>query len=133
MAKILIIEDDSMMARVYEKAFRFDQHEVELAGNGVQGLEKINENKPDLILLDLMMPKMDGLEFLDKIKANPKTKNIPVVVLTNLADEDAAQQALSRGAVKFIVKSEQTPQKAVKIIDEILAGYTRNEIPKTKE
>jgi len=77
-----------------------------------------------------MMPKMNGLEVLGKMKADPEIKKIPVVVLTNLAGQQDAEKALSMGAVRYIVKSEYEPKQVADIVKEILAGYTRGEIPK---
>jgi Response regulator containing a CheY-like receiver domain and an HD-GYP domain len=79
--------------------------------------------------LDIMMPEMNGLEVLDKLKADPDTKKIPVVVLTNLAGSQDSEAALLKGAVKYIVKSEYEPKSIANMIKEILAGYTRNEVP----
>ena len=129
MAKILIVEDDSLMLRLYQKAFGFENYEVETASNGEEGIEKAREIKPTLMLLDVMMPKMDGLTVLDKLKSDPETKSIPVIVLTNLAGTQDAETALAKGAVKYIVKSEHDPREVVGIVKEVLAGYTRDEVP----
>lgn len=129
MAKILIVEDDPLIVRLYEKAFTFEKYEVETALNGQEGLAKVKSGKPTLILLDIMMPKMNGLEVLENLKKDPKTKSIPVVILTNLADQHDAEVALSKGAVKYIVKSEHEPKEVVDIVKGVLAGYTRHEVP----
>lgn len=131
MAKILIVEDDPLMARLYEKVFKFEGYEVDVALNGREGLDKVRANRPTVMVLDIMMPEMNGLEVLDKLKADPDTKTIPVVVLTNLAGGQDAEAALTKGAVKYIVKSEYEPKQIANMIKEILAGYTRNEIPNT--
>ncbi len=129
MAKILIIEDDPLMQRMYQKAFAFDGYTVLVAGDGVEGLEKVRNEKPTIILLDVMMPKMNGLDTLAKIKNDPDLKGIPVIMLTNLAGSADAEKALSMGAVKYIVKSEQEPKQVVAMVKEILAGYTRDAVP----
>lgn len=129
MAKILIVEDDPLMSRMYQKIFSFDKYEVEMAADGEEGLEKARVTKPTLILLDIMMPKMNGLQVLDKLKADPELKKIPVVMLTNLAGQQDAETALSKGAVKYIIKSEFEPKQVSEMVKEILAGYTRNEVP----
>jgi CheY-like chemotaxis protein len=129
MAKILIVEDDPLMSRMYQKIFTFEKYEVEMAGDGQEGIDKARETKPTLILLDVMMPRMNGLEALEKLKADPETKAIPVVMLTNLAGQQDAEAALSKGAVKYIVKSEYEPKQVTDMVKEILAGYTRNEVP----
>jgi len=130
MTKILIVEDDPLMSRMYQKIFKFEGYEVDFAGNGEEGLDKIRTGKPTLILLDIMMPKMNGLEVLDKVKQDPETKEIPVVMLTNLAGTQDAEAALTKGAVKYIIKSEYEPKQVVNMVKEILAGYTRDAVPK---
>ena len=129
MAKVLIVEDDSLMLRLYQKAFGFEQYEVEVADNGEDGLLKAKQVMPTIVLLDIMMPKMNGLQVLERLKADPMTKNLPVVVLTNLAGSQDAEEALKRGAVRYIVKSEHDPKQVVDIVKEIVAGYTRNQVP----
>jgi CheY-like chemotaxis protein len=131
MAKILITEDDPLMLRMYQKIFTLEQYEVEIATNGEEALEKVRAaaEKPSLILLDIMMPKMNGLEALDKLKANPDTQKIPVVMLTNLAGQQDAEEALLKGAVKYIIKSEYEPKQVVDMVKEVLAGYTRDAVP----
>jgi CheY-like chemotaxis protein len=129
MAKILIVEDDPLMLRMYQKIFTFEKYEVEIAENGEVGLEKVRSVHPDLILLDIMMPKLNGLQVLDKLKADPDTKAIPVVMLTNLASEKDAENSLLKGAVKYIVKSQFEPKQITEMVKEILAGYTHDQVP----
>lgn len=132
MAKILIVEDDSLMVRMYQKVFSIEGHQVEVASDGEEALEKIRSGKPTIILLDIMMPKLNGLQVLEKLKADPATGNIPVIILTNLAGEQDAQKALELGAVRYIVKSKHDPKGVSDIVNEILSGYTREEVPETK-
>jgi len=131
MAKILIIEDDPLMSRMYQKIFSLEGYEVEIAIDGLVGLEKTRSSKPTLILLDIMMPKINGLQVLEKLKLDPETKSIPVVILTNLAGSRDAENAMLKGAVKYIVKSEYEPKQIVQMVKEILSGYTRDQVPAT--
>jgi len=131
MAKVLIVEDDPLMSRMYQKIFTFEGYEVDLAYNGEEALEKVRSGKPTVVLLDIMMPKMNGMQVLEKLKADPETKNIPVIMLTNLAGQQDAETAIAKGAVKYIIKSEYDPKQVSNMVKEILAGYTRNELPKT--
>ena len=126
---LLIVEDDPLMSRMYQKIFTFEKYEVDTAANGEEGLEKARKIKPTVILLDIMMPKMNGLEALDRLKADVNLKTIPVIMLTNLAGQQDAETALAKGAVKYIIKSEQEPKEVANMVKEILAGYTRNEVP----
>src|SRR3972149_4460905 len=129
MAKILIVEDDPLMSRMYQKIFTFEGYEVAMAGNGEEGLEAAKKGKPNLVLLDVMMPKMNGLEVLEKLKIDPETKGIPVIMLTNLVYQKDAETALAKGAVKYIIKSEHEPKEIADMVKQILAGYTRDQIP----
>lgn len=130
MAKtLLIIEDDPLMLRLYEKIFKFEKYEVHTAVNGEEGLEKARQLKPTLIILDIMMPKMNGLQVLDKLKADTDTKKIPVVVLTNLAGEKDAETALLKGAVKYIVKSDYEPKQVANMVKEIISAHSRDDVP----
>lgn len=129
MAKILIVEDDPLISRMYQKIFSFEKYDVEMAADGEEGWEKAKTIKPTIILLDIMMPKMNGLQVLDKLKLDPDLKSIPVVMLTNLAGVQDAETALAKGAVKYIVKSEHEPQEITNMVKEIMTAYTRNDIP----
>jgi CheY-like chemotaxis protein len=132
MAKILIIEDDELIRRMYQQIFSFRGHEVTVAANGEEGIEQARTQKPTLILLDIMMPKLNGLDMLKQIKAMPELAKIPVIVLTNLMGAADAEAALSAGAVKYIIKSDYVPKEVEEVVEGILAGYTRNDIPEVK-
>lgn len=129
MAKVLIIEDDPLMSRMYQKIFSFENYEVDIANDGEEGIAKAGTFKPTVILLDVMMPKMNGLQVLERLKADESTKAIPVVMLTNLAGQQDAETALSKGAVRYIIKSEHDPKEVADMVKQIIAGYTRNDIP----
>lgn len=129
MVKILLTEDDALMARMYQKIFVFEGFEVEIAANGQECLDKVRTNIPTIILLDVMMPVMNGLDTLEKLKADPATKAIPVIMLTNLAGQQDAEAALAKGAVKYIIKSEHEPKQIADMVKEIVSGYTRNQVP----
>jgi CheY-like chemotaxis protein len=119
--KVLLVEDDPLIYRLYEKLFKLEGFELELAENGQLGLDKLETFHPDIILLDVMMPTMNGLEMLSKLKTEPSTQNIPVIVLTNVSDVSIANQALQRGAALCIVKSESEPDDVVAAVKGVLA------------
>jgi two-component system alkaline phosphatase synthesis response regulator PhoP len=120
MSKVLIIEDDSLIAKVYATRLEKDGHQVFLAGDGQAGLDLAKKQLPQVILLDLMMPKMSGLEVLAALKKDPKTKGIVVLVYSNLSREKEVAQAKSLGAAAFITKAETTPQQVVTKIESYL-------------
>lgn len=123
MAKILLIEDDPLVVRMYQKVMSFEGFSIESAANGREGLKKAKEYKPDLIFLDIMMPKMNGIEVLEHLKADPELKHIPVIILTNLSGTHDAENALSKGAVFYMVKSEYKPKDVAAKAKEYLLKY----------
>ena len=130
MAKILIVDDDRLMVKMYQGKFEDDGYEVVTANDGEQGLAKALELKPDLILLDVMMPKMNGFEMLKGLKNNQQTKNTPVILLTNVGEENA-NQGLDLGAVAYLVKAHYDVKDIVKKVKEILNAYI-HELPKVE-
>lgn len=121
MTKILIVDDDSVLSKMYKSAFEYVGFETDTATNGEEGLEKVEVFKPDVILSDIMMPRVDGLEFLKKVKENKKTKGIKVFIMTNLKDDENSETAIGLGAEKVIIKNEQGPTELVNIVKESVA------------
>lgn len=129
MARILVVEDDPGMSRTYERAFRFAGHEIEIAVDGEMGLERIKKVSPELILLDIMMPRLNGMEVLAALRADTQTARIPVVMMTNITSGTlpAAQEAVAKKWARgYIVKSEMTPKEVVAVAEEILKGGDNN-------
>ncbi len=120
MIKVLLVEDDPLISRMYLKVFTFEGFEVQLAENGQLGLDKLADFQPDIILLDVMMPVMNGLQMLERLKADPATKTIPVIMLTNLADANTAEDTASGGALRYIVKSTYDPSDIAAMVKDIL-------------
>lgn len=133
MASILIIEDDPLVSRMYQAAFKFEGFKVEVAYTGREGLNALKAERPTVILLDVMMPEMSGVEVLSEIKDDPKTRAIPVIVLTNLSGTVDAEKALELGAIQFLVKSQYKPKEIVAKVKEILRAYSRDEVPEAHE
>jgi len=120
MKKILIIEDDPFLSEVYAAKFSQSGFQTEVALDGKKGMERIKADKPDLIILDIVLPKMDGFELLKKIKEDPELKEIPVVLLTNLGQKNEVEKGLSLGADEYIIKAHFTPTAIVAKVKEIL-------------
>lgn len=122
-------EDDPLMSRMYERAFRLGGHELTMAHDGEEALAALQkmEEKPTLILLDIMMPKMNGFDVLRKLKEDGALKTIPVIMLTNLAGESDAEKALGLGAVLYLVKSQYDPKQIVAKVQEIIAATTHGD------
>lgn len=112
--KILLIEDDQFTRELYEDVFTEAGFDISSAPDGEAGLIKAREGGYDLILLDVMMPKLDGLGFLKGLKAQPaKTPNGPIVLLTNLAHDPVVKEALENGAKAYLVKAELNPDELI--------------------
>jgi two-component system alkaline phosphatase synthesis response regulator PhoP len=132
MARILLVDDDPLLVRMYQKKFENDGYEVITANDGEDVFQKLSTTRPDLILLDIMMPKMNGLQVLEQIKATEAIKTIPVVMLSNVSgSESDTMQALELGAVAYLVKSNYTPKEVVQKVKEILSAYV-HEVPKVQ-
>lgn len=120
--KILLVEDDSMVVRMYQRKLEKDGFQLTLAFNGEEGLAALKKEKPDIVLLDIMMPKMNGIEMLKAAKADPITKDIPVVILTNLGDRpEDVQKCKELGAEDYWVKANTPIQEITERIKKILA------------
>lgn len=120
MGKVLIIEDDPLITKVYSTRLTSDGHQVFIAKDGKEGLELVRKEIPNVIVLDIMMPKVSGLEVLEELKKSPATAKIPVIVYTNLAREDEIKEAKRLGATEFIAKVSLTPQQVVAKIESYL-------------
>ncbi len=111
MAQILVIEDNKTLNEAYKMILEHEGHSVEVAQNGQEGLEKFKKLEPDLILLDLLMPILDGLGFLKQFRKLYPKNNIKIVVLTNLDQDKEITAALKLGAYKYIVKARTSPKQ----------------------
>lgn len=120
MAKILIIEDDPLIVKIYSTRLKADGHEVYTAENGEEGWRQAIEHNPDLIVLDVMMPRMDGFGVLEKVKAYDRLKNIPILMYSNLSNEDEMVRAKTMGATEFLVKANLSPTQMIAKIKEYL-------------
>lgn len=122
MSKILIIEDDQYISKMYQLKLSLDGFDVQLAENGRLGIEKAKNFLPDIILTDILMPEVDGFEVIRVLKEDENLKHIPILIMSNLGQEDHIQKGLKLGALGYIVKSQITPSHVVEKIKEILAG-----------
>lgn len=118
--KILLVEDDEMLHNMYTQKFKTQGYEVLSAFNGAEGVKIAGEESPDMILLDIIMPKMDGFVALKKIRKNDKTKKIPVIILTNLGQEDDIKKGKELGADDYFIKANHTPAEVVDKVKTVL-------------
>lgn len=121
MYKILIVEDEPALQSVMKDKLKKEKFEVVQAHNGFLGLEMTKQEKPDLILLDIIMPRMDGLTMLDKLKKDRDLNRIPVIILSNLSDSEAVVRARQNNVFDYLVKTDWSLEDVVKKIREKLS------------
>ena len=120
--KVAIIEDDIAISQMYRLKFETEGYEVQTADNGKVGLELIEAFSPDIVLLDLMMPEMTGDEMLIELRKKPWGKDVLVIILTNMGEEEAPVSLKSLHVHSFIVKAEMTPRQVAERVKAALAG-----------
>lgn len=120
MHKIVIVEDEEALARVLKEKFEGEEFEVELAMDGSVALAVIQKMRPDLVLLDLMLPKRDGIDVLKDIKADRDLENLPVIVLSNLDGDEDIKQAIALGVKDYFVKSQHPIKEVVEKVKDFL-------------
>jgi CheY-like chemotaxis protein len=122
MKKILIIDDDKIFSKILKDGLMqgASKHEVSVAHDGEEGLEKVKQNRPDLIVLDMMMPKIGGIEFLKKIKLFNIIPQIPVIISSQLMDVEKISESVELGVKGYIVKSDFSLDNIIKQIENIL-------------
>jgi DNA-binding response OmpR family regulator len=118
--KIAIIEDDIAIAQMYRTKFEAEGYQVETAGDGAAGLQLIADFHPDVVLLDLMMPTMDGIEMLKHLRQSSDNRHTKVIVLTNMGDQETAAKVADLSVTDFIVKADLTPKQVSSRIKELL-------------
>jgi len=117
---ILLVDDDKDLCELYKTTLTAEGFKVKIAQNGEEALSEIMKERPDLIILDIMMPKIHGIDTLDILKATPETKDIKILVLSALSDQKMIEKAKDFGAVDYIVKSEVDMGTVVDRIKEII-------------
>ena len=117
---ILLIEDDEFLAELYAAKLSIEGYKVYLANDGQKGLKMVKEKLPVLVLLDILLPKMDGFEVLEAMKSDPKTKKIPVILLTNLSQRSDVQRGLDLGADDYLIKAHFMPSEVVAKIKRLI-------------
>jgi len=110
---VLLVDDDLTLREMYEERLKVEGFKIIQATNGEEALAKAHEDKPNIILLDIMMPKVNGFDVLKQLKANPELKEIPVIVLTALIQDVDRVQGKKLGAADYIVKSETMPGEVI--------------------
>ena len=117
---VLLVEDDTFLANIYKTKFDMEGFKVSVSENGEEGLADAKKKKPDIILLDILLPKMDGFTVLEKLKEASGVKDIPVILLTNLGQKDDVSKGLEMGAVDYLIKAHFKPSEVVEKGNKVL-------------
>jgi len=123
--KILMVDDDKMLIDMYKERLELAGYQVEISRDGEEGLAKVHQVKPDVVLLDIMMPKVNGYEALASLKSDPTTKDIPVIILSALMRDVNKAKAVESGADDYIIKSEAMPVDVIKKVEAVLKKYNK--------
>jgi DNA-binding response OmpR family regulator len=109
--RVLFVEDDPSVAQMYKLKLELDGYQVTVASDGEQALEMAVATPPDIVFLDIRLPKMDGLAVLEKLRETETTKQVPVVILSNYSERELVERGLKLGALEYLIKSQTTPAK----------------------
>lgn len=117
---ILLVEDEADLREIYETKFKLDGYHIISADTGSKAVDLAMHESPDIILLDVILPEKDGFTVLEELKSSDKTKNIPVIIFSNLGQDWEVKRGQSLGAVKFLTKSNVTPAEVAKVVRDVL-------------
>lgn len=123
MANILLVEDDAILVEMYQAKFELEGHEIKVASNGEECLQMLETYTPELILLDILMPKLNGFHVLKEIKKQPQLRQVPVILLTNLGESEVdmnQELAHALGVNDYLIKSHHTPDEIVEKVVRVL-------------
>jgi DNA-binding response OmpR family regulator len=118
--KILIVEDEPFLLDMYKMKFKQGGFEVISATDGEEAIKISRREKPDIILLDIMMPKIDGFEVLENLKKNSLTKSIPVLIFSNFSQKEQKEKGIALGAADYFVKTNYTPAQVLEKVESVL-------------
>ncbi len=117
---ILLVEDDTFLGNIYKTKFEMEGFKIFVADNGEKGLSEVKKKKPSIVLLDILLPKMDGFAVLEALKKDENVKDIPVILLTNLGQKDDVEKGLEMGAIDYLIKAHFKPSEVVTKVKEVL-------------
>lgn len=117
---ILLVEDDKFLEDIFATRLQNEGYNIVVAGDGETGLKLASEKHPHLILLDIILPQMDGWEVLEKLQGQEMTRDIPVILLTNLGHEEDVEKGLKSGAAGYLIKAQYTPTEVINKVKDVL-------------
>ena len=119
--KIVLVEDDKFLSKMYQSKLSIEGMDVKAAYDGEEGVELIKKEKPDIVLLDIVLPKLEGWDVLEAIKDDMEVKDIPVIILSNLGQEEDVRKGQSLGAADYLIKAHFVPREVIEKIKNVLA------------
>lgn len=125
--KILLAEDDLQLVDMYSRKFELEGFDVRIAEDGQKAINILKDFTPDVAILDIMMPNVDGLEVLKYLKSTPGMENVITIMLTNMSDQTTAEEIYELGATEYLVKAELTPLEVANKVRELLKIYKKDE------
>ena len=123
--RILIVEDEPFLVEMYKARFEQEGYKVEVAFNGMTVVESVKKNKPDIVLLDIVMPEQDGYAVLRELKSRKDLRFTPVLVFSNLAQDEEIEKGMKLGADKYFIKSEYTPSQLVQEVEKMIKAISK--------
>ncbi|HKW60727.1 MAG TPA: response regulator [Candidatus Dormibacteraeota bacterium] len=120
--RVLFVEDDASVAQMYRLKLELDGYAVDVAGDGITALEKARTSRPDIIFLDIRLPKMDGLSVLEALRDDAATRDIPAVILSNWNEKELVERGIKLGALDHMIKSQTTPARLAQRLRDWLGG-----------
>jgi CheY-like chemotaxis protein len=120
--RVLFVEDDASVAQMYRLKLELDGYTVDVAGDGLTALEKARSSHPDIIFLDIRLPKLDGLAVLEALRSEAATQTIPVVILSNWNEKELVERGIKLGALDHMIKSQTTPARLSQRLKDWLGG-----------
>jgi CheY-like chemotaxis protein len=120
--RVLFVEDDASVAQMYRFKLELDGYIVDVAADGITALEKARTSRPDIIFLDIRLPKLDGLGVLEELRADPATARVPVVILSNWNERELVERGMTLGALDHLIKSQTTPARLSQRLRDWLKG-----------
>lgn len=118
--KILLVEDDPFLLDIYKKKFHLAGIEMRIAEDGQQALEMIQDDPPDVLLLDIVLPRVGGWQILEKIKSDKSLEKMQIIILSNLGQKEEVAKGLNMGAIRYLIKAQFTPNEIVEEVKKLL-------------
>jgi len=127
MKKVVLVEDNPFLIDIYTTKFKEVGFDVKVANDGEIVLDLLNKEKPDILILDIVLPNISGWELLKEIRKNEQFKDLPIIIFSNLGEKQQVEKGINLGAVRYLIKAQYTPSEIVEEVKKILEGDKKHE------